>query len=170
MKFLNVFLILFFLFYFQARGLSYTRIYLISEAEINKENIIVSDICKMEGDSINLISGLVISPELYKDSIIDNKELYNFLSSRIETNLFIFGTGVKVKKNPVNNSVSIEKSILVEKGDLVELAIIGNGITIEMKGKALNKGCEKDEINFRLTTGKVIKGKITSVKKADIIL
>ena len=170
MKFCNAFFILFFLLYFQVNGLSYTRIYLISEAEINKENLILSDICKMEGDSVDLISGLVISPELYKDSIVDNKELHDFLSSRIDKNLFIFGSGVKIKKISINNEVVSEKSVLVEKGDMVELAISRNGITIEMKGKALNKGSEKDEINFRLSTGKVVKGKIISVKKADIVL
>ena len=62
------------------------------------------------------------------------------------------------------------KPVLIEKGDTIELTILKNGITIEMKGKALNSGCEKEEIGFKLSTGKVVKGKITSFKKADIIL
>ncbi|HNX24925.1 MAG TPA: flagella basal body P-ring formation protein FlgA [Spirochaetota bacterium] len=142
----------------------------MSEAEINKEDLIVSDICKMEGDNINLISNLVISPELYKDSIVDNRELYDFLSLSLDKKLFIFGSGVKIKKNIVKKEIESEKTILVEKGMSVELSIKKNGITIEMKGRALNRGCEKDEIDFRLSTGKVVKGKIISERKADVIL
>ncbi len=170
MKLINTVLVLSFIFYFQISGLCYTRIYLMSEAEINKEDLIVSDICKMEGDNINLISNLVISPELYKDSIVDNRELYDFLSLSLDKKLFIFGSGVKIKKNIVKKEIESEKTILVEKGMSVELSIKKNGITIEMKGRALNRGCEKDEIDFRLSTGKVVKGKIISERKADVIL
>ncbi len=173
MMFRNLFLLVFFLLYFQVNGLSYTRIYLVSEAETNKENLILSDICKMEGDDAGRISGIILSPELYKDSIIDNKELYDFLSTRSDKKLFIFGTGVKIKKitvRPVAIEGETERSVLVERGDMVELAISRNGITIEMKGRALSRGFEKDEINFRLSTGKVVKGKVISVKKADIVL
>jgi len=170
MKLVKTALFLFSLLYFQTEGFSYTRIYLLSEAEINKENLLVSDICKMEGDNIKLISNLVISPELYSDSIVDNRELYDFLSQSLDKNLFIFGSGVKVRKNLVNKEKESDKIILVEKGKSVDLSIKKNGIIIEMKGKALNSGCENDEIDFRLSTGKVVKAIIISEKKADVIL
>ncbi len=170
MKLLNSVLIFLFLLYFKIQGLGYTRIYLMSEAEISKENLIISDICKMEGDNIDLISNLVISPDLYRDSVVDNKELYDYINLTIEGKLFIFGSGVKIKKNIIKDKIELVKPALVEKGDTIELSISKNGITIEMKGKALNTGYEKDEIDFRLSTGKVVKGKVKSLKKADIIL
>jgi len=151
-------------------ALSYTRIYLMSEVEINKENLVLSDICKMEGDNIDKISNLIIPSGFYDDTIVDNKELYDFLSNNIKEQLFIFGSGVKIKKNIIPIESNLTKSILVEKGDMTELSIKKNGITIEIKGKALNSGCEQEEINFKLTTGKIVKGKITSLKKADVIL
>ena len=155
---------------FQINVFSYTRIYLISEARINKDDLNVSDICKMEGDNIDKISNLVISPEIYGDSIVDNKELSDFLTSNTGDQIFIFGSGVKIKKNIIKNVPVVKPVALVEKGQMVELSIKKNGITIEMKGKALNSGCENEEINFRLSTGKTIKGKITSTKRADIVL
>lgn len=163
-------LALFFVFCIQIYGLGYTRIYLLSEADIIKENLIVSDICKMEGDNIALLSNSIIPPELYSDNIVDNRELYDFLSVRTDAKLFIFGSGVNIKKNIKIQELVPEKAVLVERGKLIELSIKKNGITIEMKGRALNSGCENDEIDFRLTTGKVVKGKIISDKKADVIL
>lgn len=169
MKLLNSILVLLFFLYFTVNGLSYTRIYLMSEAETSKENLVISDVCKIEGDNIDLISNLIISPELYRDSIVDNKELYDFLSLTISDKLYIFGSGVKIKKNLIIKESELTKKVLVEKGDTIELTISKNGITIEMRGKALTSGCEKEEIDFRLSTGKVVRGRITSMKKADII-
>jgi len=142
----------------------------MSEAEISKENLILSDICKMEGDDISLLSNIVISQEMYSDSIVDNKELLDFLSSSTDKKVFIFGSGVKVKKNPVKKAIEIVKPLLVQKNDLVNLSIKNNSITIEMKGKALSSGAEKDEIDFKLSTGKIVKGRITSEQNAEIIL
>lgn len=162
--------ILFFLFFLQLELLSYTRIYLMSEAVISKENLILSDICKMEGDDISILSNIVISQEMYGDSIVDNKELLDFLNSSTDKKVSIFGSGVKVKKNPVKKEIEIVRPLLVQKNDLVKLLIRNNSITIEMKGKALSSGAEKDEIDFKLSTGKVVKGRITSEKNAEIIL
>ena len=124
----------------------------------------------MEGDDINLLSNIIISPELYKDSIVDNKELLNFLNSSTDKKISIFGSGVKVKKIEVKKEIEIVKPLLVRKNDQVNLSIKNNSIIIEMKGKALNSGAEMDEIDFKLSTGKVVKGRITSEKKAEIIL
>jgi flagella basal body P-ring formation protein FlgA len=168
-KAVQAFAILFILFSFNVNALSYTRIYLMSDIEVNKENVTVSDICKMEGENINLISEMIISPELYSDDIIDNKELYDFLSAKINDKLFIFGSGVKIKKN---NNIEIEqaRTILIKKGEMIGLLIKKNGITIEMKGRALSSGAENDEIDIRLSTGKIMKGRITADRKADVAL
>lgn len=53
---------------------------------------------------------------------------------------------------------------------MIGLLIRKNGIIIEMKGRALNNGAENDEIDIRLSTGKIMKGRITSDKKADVTL
>lgn len=162
--------VLFLIVWIPVNGFCYTRIYLYSEAEINRENLLLSDICKMEGDNVDKISGTVILPGLYRDGVIDSQELYDFLSQALDNRLFIFGSGVKIKKNTVKKEAEVKKDILVAKGEMVDLSIRKNGIVIEMKGKALSSGYERDKIDFRLTTGKVVKGKIISLNKADIDL
>jgi len=167
--FRNLVSVILFLMFLQVDLLSYTRIYLMSEAEIDKENLTLSDICKMDGDDINLIANIIISPELYRDNIVDNKELLDLLSVNKDIKFSIFGSGVKVKKI-IRKEIEIVKPVLIKKNDMVKLSIKNNSITIEMKGKALNSGSEMDEIEFKLSTGKVIKGRITSEKNAEIIL
>lgn len=162
--------VLFFLLFLQLNLSGYTRIYLISEVQTDKENIILSDICKMDGDDINLLSNIIISPELYKDSIVDNKELLNFLNSSTDKKISIFGSGVKVKKIEVKKELEVVKPLLIRKNDQVNLSIRNNSIVIEMKGKALSSGSEMDEVDFKLSTGKVVKGRIISEKRAEIIL
>jgi hypothetical protein len=124
----------------------------------------------MDGDDINLLSNIIISPELYKDSIVDNKELLNFLNSSTDKKISIFGSGVKVKKIEVKKELEVVKPLLIRKNDQVNLTIRNNSIVIEMKGKALNSGSEMDEVDFKLSTGKVVKGRIISEKRAEIIL
>ncbi len=170
MKFFKVAAILIFLLGFYISGFTYTRIYLFSETETGKENLVLSDICKMEGDGIDKIAGIVISSGLYKDGIVDSQELYDLLSKSLGNKLLIFGSGVKIRKIKTMNGPEVMKTILVEKGEMVDLSIKKNGIVIEIKGKALSSGSEKDKIDFRLSTGKVIKGKIISLNRADIDL
>lgn len=156
----------------QISGFSAVRVYLISETEISRENLLVSDICKLEADRPEKIQGLVIPESLYSDSIVDREELFTLLSNSTEESVSIFGSGVRVTKKIIipeqKSEIVAEKPVLVKKGELVELSYRKNGITIELKGKALNKGCADDEIDFRLSTGKVVKGKIVSVRKADL--
>jgi len=147
---------------------AYTRIYLLSDIDMKNENLLISDICKMEGDNIDLISGLIISPDLYEDGIIENRELFNFLQPKLNGQMFIFGNGINIRKSLFKNQSVKNKIFFVKKGQIIGLLLRKNGIVIEMKGKALGSGTENDEINIRLSTGKIVKGKITGDKRADI--
>jgi hypothetical protein len=162
---------LFFLFILYSDGFAYTRLYLMSDVTVKTEDVKVSDVCKVEGDNAEMILDMVIPAELYIDKIIDNKRLYDFLNSKVDEKVLVFGTGVRIKHNFVPKKIrDKEKPQLVKRGDVLTLLVRKNGITIEVKGKALKNGSEKDEINFKLSSGKVIKGKIVSEKEADVFL
>ena len=165
-KFIIALLLLFFL---ELNVFSYTRVYLMSDVTINKEDVKVSDISKVEGDNADFILDIIIPPELYIDKIIDNKRLFDFLNSNLSERVFVFGTGVKIKHNFKNKKSEIDPP-LVKRGDVITLSVRKNGITIEIKGKALSNGSAKDEVNFKLSSGKVLKGKIIAEKEADVIL
>jgi len=172
MKIFKGIIVLLLLFFFNSTVFSYTRVYLMSDVTVNKEDVKVSDISMVEGDNADFILDIVIPPELYIDKIIDNKRLYDFLNANLSEKVFVFGTGVKVKHNFKNfkSSKSEVKPPLIKRGDTVTLSIRKNGITIEVQGKALGNGREKDEVRFKLSSGKILKGKIISEKEADVIL
>ncbi|MCL1864620.1 MAG: flagella basal body P-ring formation protein FlgA [Spirochaetes bacterium] len=171
MRRFNGIIALLLLFIFSSNGFAYTRLYLMSDVTVNSENVKISDICKVEGDNVDEILDIIIPPELYIDKMIDNKRLYDFLNSNLNEKVFVFGTGVKIKHNfNLKNRQDSVKPVLVKRGDMITLSIRKNAITIEVKGKALNNGCEKDEVNFKLSSGKVLKGKIISEKEADVFL
>ena len=176
MKIYKASIALLLLFFLSSDGFSYTRIYLMSEVTVNTEDVRVSDICKTDGDNAGLVSDMIIPHELYIDKIIDNKELLDFLNSNLNEKVFVFGTGVKIKHNYIAKSKqnpaqpSLVKPPLIKRGDTLILSIKKKGITIEVEGKALSNGDARDEVNFKLLSGKVIKGKIISEKEADVIL
>ena len=160
------------LFFFSSNGFSYTRVYLMSDVTVSSEDVKVSDISMVDGDNADFISDMIIPPELYIDKIIDNKRLYDFLNASQSEKVFVFGTGVKVKHNFKNfkNTKSSVKPPLIKRGDVITLSVRKNGIIIELKGKALSDGGEKDEVDFKLSSGKVLKGKIISSSEADVSL
>jgi len=162
-------IILLLIFFFGSDGFSSTRIYLMSDVTVNKEDVRVSDICKVEGDNAAVISDMIIPPELYIDKIIDRKELFDFLNSSLNEKVFVFGTGVKIKHN-FKSRQNPTKPPLIKRGDTITLSIRKNNIIIEVKGKALRNGDEREEVDFKLLSGKVIRGKIISEKEADVIL
>lgn len=168
-KYLIALLLLFLL---SSSGFSYTRVYLISDVTVNKEDVKVSDISKVEGESADIILDMIIPTELYIDKIIDNKRLYDFLNSNIDDKVFVFGTGVKIKHNrpSIKSGRGLVNPPLIKRGDMINLSIRKNGITIEVRGKALSNGYARDEVKFKLSSGKVLKGKIISDKEADVVL
>lgn len=155
---------------FNIEASAYTRIYLLSDIDLEKENLVVSDICKMEGDNINLISNVVIPSSIYSDGLIESAELMNLLSRKLDGKLFIFGTGVQVRKKAVNFEAGKVINVLVKKGQVIGILVRKNGVSIEMKGKALADGAENDEIEIKLPSGVILKGRIISEKQADIVL
>ena len=168
MKFFYLALMFISINFFYIDASAYTRIYLLSDIDLNGENLLISDICKIEGDNIELISGFVISPDLYKDGIIENRELYNFLQQKLKGQMIIFGNAINIRKISPETQPIKEVIYLVKKGQTIGLLLKKNGIIIEMKGKALGSGTENEEIDIRLSTGKVVKGRITGDKRADI--
>jgi hypothetical protein len=153
---------------FSFEASAYTNIYMLSDIDMEGDKLFVSDICKMDGDNINLISGLEISHEIYSDGIIENRELFNFLNPVLKGKMFIFGNAVQVRKIPPKIDHNKAEVFQVKKGQTTALLFRKNGIIIEMKGKALSSGSENEEIDFKLPTGKVVKGRVTGNKKADI--
>ncbi|HOP63076.1 MAG TPA: flagella basal body P-ring formation protein FlgA [Spirochaetota bacterium] len=150
------------------------RIYLIPEIECGKQIIVLSDIAKIEGDYVLKAGSLVIPAKLYKDSIVDRRELNNYLSENLTGSYSIFGSGVKLSFRKTEDVIVCEeepeKTDLVKKGQMVELMIKKGNISIEMSGKALSNGTEDDEIDIRLKNGRVLRGRPCGEGRVIVIL
>jgi len=150
------------------------NIYLIPEVETDKKNLILSDIASIDDDRITQAGKIIIPQLLYKDCLIDRKELNEHLASIINQSFTIFGNGVKISFKEEENSSLIdtkeEKPVIIKKGDLVELVVRNKKISIEMSGKSLDNGTEDDEISVRLKNGKILKGKPMGSGKVAVIL
>ncbi len=139
------------------------NIYLIPEIETDKKEIVLSDIAGIDGEEITAAGKISIPHTLYKDMLIDRRELNEYLASELKGSYAIFGNGVRVsfKKNESESAQEIqeEKPVLIKKGENVDLVIKNKGISIELRGRAMQGGTEDDEIDVRLKNGKIFKGK-----------
>ena len=151
-----------------------TGIYLIPEVETDKTGIVLSDIAGIDGEQLVSTGAIAIPQSMYKDMIIDRKELNDYLAEVLKVNYTVFGNGVKLtfKKavNDVIKEVKEEKTVLVKKGENVELLVRNRGISIEIRGRAMQSGTEEDEIDVRLKNGKVFRGKPFAAGKVAVRL
>jgi len=150
------------------------NIYLIPEVETDKKNITLSDIAGIDGDQNKYAEMIEIPRFLYKDFIIDRKELNDYLSSCLNQSFAIFGNGAKIRfavndepAPPVTKEV---KPVLIKKGESVELLIRNKCISIVLKGRSLQSGDIDDEISVRINNGRVLKGRPLSAGKVEISL
>lgn len=150
------------------------NIYLFPEVETDKNNLVLSDIAGIEGDQTEQVSAITIPKLLYKDFIVDRKELNDFLAVSLNQAFAIFGNGARLtfkkKETPVPEVLKEEKPVIVKKGDYVDLIIKKKGISIEMTGKSLQNGTADDEISIRLRNGKILKGKPFSAGRVVVVL
>lgn len=150
------------------------NIYLIPEVETDKKNLTLSDIASIDDDRIMQAGKIIIPQLLYKDCLIDRKELNEHLATISNQSFTIFGNGVKIRfketEKPLLIETKEEKPVIVKKGEIVELVIRNKKISIEMSGKSLDNGTEEDEISVRLKNGKVLKGKPLGSGKVAVIL
>ena len=166
-------LFIFFLF-FPLAVVARVTIYIIPEVEIVKKNLTLSDIARIDGDPVCKTGSIIIPQAMYRDFVIDRKELNDFLASELSEVFSVYGNGVKVTfKEEDKYLFTASKEVtrfLVKKGETVELIVRNKGISIELTGKSMQNGAKDDEINIRLKNGKILKGKPLEAGKVAVYL
>lgn len=149
-------------------------IYLIPEVETDKKSLTLSDIAGIDGGQVLKSGSIIIPQSMYKDLIIDRKELNDYLAAELNETFAIFGNGVKLHFKEAENvfcaEVKEEKPVLIKKGETVELLIRNKGISIEMTGRAMQSGTVDDEVNVRLKNGRTFRGKPLGAGKVAVSL
>ena len=152
-------------------ALGEVRIYLLPEVELSGNEVRLGDIAKIEGAEPGKIRELMLPESIYRDTLVDRKEINDFLSGRIPESFFIFGNGVKTHfLLPEKTVIEDEKILLVKKGQSVNLTVRKGPIIIEISGKALGDGYENDDVEIRIKNGRIIKGRALSEGKVAATL
>jgi hypothetical protein len=151
------------------------RLILKSKATANGTNLYLSDIASLEGNNseIEQIRNLFIMPEIYSDGYIDKKEIFILLKNHTSANCIIYGNAVRVVSvESQDKIVSVQSDFLLKKGDRIEVTINNKGISLILKGIAVNEGKFNNEIIVKIDNksafSKLIKGKITGKDTVEV--
>ena len=150
---------------------SYTRIYMIPDYISPDNEVVLSDICRIEGTESSRLNGLKIPEEVYRDGIIDRRELQSVISARLSGGYFILGNGVNLKiGSPEDSEIAGDRKIILKKGYPVKIVIRNRSIKIEINGKSLSDGALGDEVMVYLKNGRKVRGKILNSRHVVVDL
>ncbi len=144
-------------------------------------DLLLSDIASVEAGQANAdnINKIIIESSAYSDGYIEKRELASLLKRYTDENIIIYGNAVKVfidgqhselipdiQQNQIND-------FILRKGDRVDIVVKKNGISILLKGTAVNEGKINDEVSIKLEDksgilSKLVKGKVKSRDLVEI--
>ncbi|MBN2401249.1 MAG: flagella basal body P-ring formation protein FlgA [Spirochaetes bacterium] len=140
-----------------------------------ENNLLLGDIALIDSDrsDIKQIKKINIECEIYSDGYIDKKEILSILKSYTEESISIYGNAVRVINNSSNDITIVDHDeLFLKKGDRVEVVVNNKGISLVLKGIAVNDGKLNDEITVRitnkLTMKKFIKAKIIGRERVEV--
>jgi hypothetical protein len=145
-----------------------------SKVITNNDRLIIKDVAVVEGNNsdIEKIKNIQIDKDIYSDGYIDKKEILLLLKNNTEDTIFIFGNAIRILTHDqhINNSENDAPDSVIKKGDSVNIVIKKNGISVILRGIAVNEGKIDEEVVVKIekktNTTKLVKGKI---KNRDLI-
>lgn len=152
------------------------NVYLIPRYDYNesspeKKGIKLADISRIDGnpDEIASFSKITIPEKILSDGYIDRSEIINFVKSRYNGDLYVYGSSVKINRVKAD-SENADEIHEVKSGSSVSFVVINNGITIRSQGTAVESGKTGDTIQVKLKKSKTAKGKIVTDKIVELEL
>ncbi len=134
----------------------------------------ISDICRLDGpgDWTAEIAALELPEKLYEDGLVDSSEIVSLLKdSGFDRHVDIYGSSVRFESTTPHNRAGDKdpQIVLVDRDHTVRIVYRRNGISVELKGKALNSGKAGDEIEVR--SGKrIIRAVVTGNDVVEILM
>lgn len=148
---------------------AYSKIYLLPEVEVNGEVLRMSDIAVIEGNDSALLYEIEIPGIVEEKRIIDKREIHEIISKMGFSGFAIYGNGVSVNSSKIIEDLfKSEKDLVIKKGDSVKIAVIKNGVIIEMQGESLSPGSIGESVKVKLNRNKVLIGTVAG--KGRIVL
>jgi hypothetical protein len=144
------------------------KLYLQPKVTVEGNNLLLSDIASIESNNSNIeqIRNINIEHEIFSDGYIDKKEILSILKKYTEDNTIIFGNAVRVITNTLSDkSLADKNNLLLKKGNKVEIIINNKGISLILKGIAVDEGRFNEEITVKIQN----KFALTKLLKAKVI-
>jgi hypothetical protein len=142
-------------------------------------NLSLSDMAFIETDKNNIesLKKITIGSELYSDGYVDKKELSLLLKQYTDENIIIYGNAVRTfstgQESDQSNIMDQDHigGVVLRKGDTVDVEVKKNGISIILKGTAIDEGRINDEIAVRINykSGSLSKSAKGRVKAKDLV-
>ena len=135
-------------------------VFFVPIIEHNGKSITIKDIARLDCSSSlrEKIYNIQIHKELYRDGYIDRKEIYALIKEYINDTVFIYGNAVKIsKKADLSENITTHKhdnGDSVISGNILNVIVKKNGISVEIIGKAMEYGERGDEIMLMLNGSK----------------
>ena len=150
-------------------------IFLYPRIHAAEGEVYLRDIGKIEGDENELeaIEGMRISPELYRDGLIDRREVYQLVSAVYKGSIVIYGSAVRIviaEKGGKDSLEPVGDGAGVKAGDSISLVVRNKGLVLQMTGKALDSGVSGDRVWIMLKGSKRIRGVVTGKGMAEVDL
>ena len=139
----------------------------------HRDELTLGDIARIDCPSPlrERLYGIRVHENLYRDGFIDRREIY-FLTRVYTDDVVIYGNAVKVRTDSSENRTANtnERGYSVESGSDVSVIIKKKGITVEIRGTALEDGERGDEIVVMIMGAKKLRGRIAGRKRVEVIL
>jgi hypothetical protein len=128
----------------------------------------LSDIALVESNNsdIEKIRNINIEHEIFSDGYIDKKEILSIIKKYTEDNTIIYGNAVRViTKIQSAKTLADKNNVLLKKGNKVEIIVNNKGISLILKGIAVDEGRFNEEITVKVQN----KFALTKLLKAKVI-
>lgn len=138
-----------------------------------RDDLTLRDIARIDCSSPlrEKLYGIQVHAELYRDGFIDRREIYS-LTKNYADDVIVYGNAVKISTDSSEGRTahSNERGYSVESGTDVYVIIKKKGITVEIRGTALEDGERGDEIMVMIMGSKKLRGRIAGRKRVEVIL
>jgi hypothetical protein len=151
------------------------NIFLLPKFDAANDNITLGDLSKIECDEtcIETLRAIEINRSLYKDGLVDRREIIELIKGKIDEPFTVYGSAVRIiRKDPLkkeNNPDSKLKNS-VNSGEPVDLIVRKNGIVLQLSGTALQDGKTGESVKVMLRGNRRIKGRIAEKSLVEVFL
>ncbi|MBN2158258.1 MAG: flagella basal body P-ring formation protein FlgA [Spirochaetes bacterium] len=148
-------------------------IFLYPRVNRTSENIVFSDIAKIEADpgTTIRISGIVVDEGRVSDGYLDKNEVLDILRESGVGDVAIYGSGVRVFRETAGADAAMAAApVVVKKGKAVRFQVVGRCMRVEVPGTAMHDGAVGDVIPVKLKGTVVSRGTIINDRVVELSL